>query len=140
MNYLYLFSTYFFCAVNGSEYISQRVNWTFFFALEIKLTNFRMFIKGEIKNLKTTTINKQNDNLQEYKKQFIKGMLSIILFIMEDYERWHWIHSDIMLAGNRLSVTFFVLFLIFIYFTYLPKLSLPSSFLTSHIQSSPKRG
>lgn len=59
----------------------------FFFALEIKLTNFRMFIKGEIKNLKTTTINKQNDNLQEYKKQFIKGMLSIILFITEDYER-----------------------------------------------------
>lgn len=46
-----------------------------------------MFIKGEIKNLKTTTINKQNNNLQEYKKQFIKGMLSIILFIMEDYER-----------------------------------------------------
>lgn len=53
----------------------------FFFDLEIKLTNFGVFIKGEIENLKTTTtINKQNNNLQEFKEQIIKGILLIILF------------------------------------------------------------
>lgn len=66
------------------ELLERQLNFLFL-VLEIKLTNVRVFLKGEIKNLETTTIN--NNNIQEIKEQFIKGMLSIILFIMEDYER-----------------------------------------------------
>lgn len=66
------------------ELLERQLNFLFL-VLEIKLTNVRVFLKGEIKNLESTTIN--NNNIQEIKEQFIKDMLSIILFIMEDYER-----------------------------------------------------
>lgn len=82
MYYLCLFCIYFICVVNG---IAREAIKLTFLVLEIKLTNVRVFLKGEIKNLESTTIN--NNNIQEIKEQFIKGMLSIILFIMEDYAR-----------------------------------------------------
>lgn len=79
---IYVYSVFilFVLLMELSTFPREAIEHFFFFALEIKLTNFRVFIKREIENLKTTTINKQNNNLQEFKEQIIKGILLIILF------------------------------------------------------------